>query len=414
MKNNVLIKKIMILSVIVVLSMSTILSPASALTSQNSTSWYWTSDTRIGGVTVGDVDGDGAVETVTVGHYNDGANWYGQLVVWDSATLVPERFRDWRWGQDTSVSGVAVGDVDSDGIAEIITVGTYYDGTRYIAMLVVWDGVTLNPQVYRDWLWGQNTNAIAVAVGDFGSGTSIVTVGAYNNGDNNWIAMMVVWNGNTLVPERYRDWQWGQSTDATSVVVGNFAGDASLEIATLGTYSNGVNSIPMLVVWNGNTLAPVSYRDWLWGQDNVGNSLAAGDVDGDGAVEFVTGGSYYDNSRFNGQLVVWDAATLAAERFMGWQSGQITQVFAVAVGDFGSGTSIVTVGAYNDGTRNNAQLIHWSGATLAMNDAASWYIVSDTISNAVTIADTGAGNHIIVGGEYWDNTRTNAQITVWG
>ena len=60
---------------------------ASALTLDNVRTWYWTNHTFIGSVVRGDVDGDGKVEIVTGGYYNDGARNNAQLCVRDGAAL---------------------------------------------------------------------------------------------------------------------------------------------------------------------------------------------------------------------------------------------------------------------------------------------------------------------------------------
>ncbi len=44
--------------------------------------WYWTSNTGIESVAIGDVNGDGNTEIVTGGYYNDGTRMNSQLCVW--------------------------------------------------------------------------------------------------------------------------------------------------------------------------------------------------------------------------------------------------------------------------------------------------------------------------------------------
>ena len=55
------------------------------------TGWYWTSNTVINSVAIGDVDGDGQTEVVTGGYFNDDARNIAQLIEWNGATLAADR-----------------------------------------------------------------------------------------------------------------------------------------------------------------------------------------------------------------------------------------------------------------------------------------------------------------------------------
>ena len=47
----------------------------------------------INSVALGDVDGDGQVEVVTGGYYNDGVRNVAQLIEWNGLNLSVDRFR---------------------------------------------------------------------------------------------------------------------------------------------------------------------------------------------------------------------------------------------------------------------------------------------------------------------------------
>jgi hypothetical protein len=294
-----------LLLIATLLSVAILSRPALALVSQNSKAWFWVGDTNVASMATGDVDGDGGIEVVTGGYYHDGVRWTAQLVVWNGSTLAAEKIFSWYWIADTQIASVAIGDVDGDGGNEIVTGGAFFDGTR-------------------------------------------------------WNAQLVVWNGSTLAVERIFPWRWISDTQVASVAVG--------------------------------------------------------DVDGDGGVEIVTGGTFFDGTRYNAQLVVWNGSTLAAERVVPWFWVSNTYIANVAVGNFSgsTGLDVITAGRYNDGTRNNAQVIDWNGATMGLNSNAAWFWISDTEANSVAMGDFGAGNRVIAGGSYSDLTRSNAQLTVWG
>lgn len=110
----------------------------SALTIQNVKTWYGTNNTSSNSVARGDVDSDGKTEIVTGGSYNDGTRNVAQLCVWDGATLALENVKVWYWTGNTEIKSVAVKDVDTDGKTEIVTGGYYNDGIRVVAQLCVW------------------------------------------------------------------------------------------------------------------------------------------------------------------------------------------------------------------------------------------------------------------------------------
>ena len=108
------------------------------LSLENAKTWYWTSNTQVWSVAVGNVDGDSSIEIVTGGYHNDGSRSVAQLCVWNGATLALEDVKTWYWSGITVIYSVVIGNVDIDSNIEIVTGGTYYDGTRGVAQLCVW------------------------------------------------------------------------------------------------------------------------------------------------------------------------------------------------------------------------------------------------------------------------------------
>jgi hypothetical protein len=401
---------------IVFLSATIMAMPVSAFVSQNSTSWFWTSDTNISAMATGDVNNDGKTEIVTAGYYNDGLRWNAQLVVWNASNLAVEKVFSWYWTENTQISSIAIGDVNGDGKNEIVTGGEYFDG-YWNAQLIVWNGSNLALESNTGWRWTGDTEISSVAVANItgGLGLDIVTGGAYFDGVR-YNAQLAIWNGSTLALENVKGWVWGTNTIINSVAVGDVLGNGAKSIVTGGQYSDGTNWNAQLCVWNAQTLTLNNVKGWLWTSDTEINSVALANVTGGHTLSVVVGGDYNDNTRINAQLSVWNASTLSLQNIFAGFTTSSTKINSIVVGNYSGGTSldIISAGSFNDLTRSNAQLTDWNGTTLTVISTKSWFTTSDTGANSVAIGNFGAGNRVVVGGSYFDNIRSNAQITIWG
>jgi hypothetical protein len=409
------IKIIALISITIILTVGILSVPTSALLTQNATSWYWTSDTNVSCVAVGDVNGDGRNEIVTAGWYNTGSVWVALLAVWNASNLALINVKSWNWN-DTQISSVAIGDVNGDGQNEIVTGGEYYTGSNWAAQLCVWNGISLANLGVKVWYWYNDTQISSVAVANITgtAGLSIVTGGSFSNGTNIF-AQVCTWNGISLALQGVTTWTWGNYTYVNSVAVADINGTGVKSIVTGGTYFDGTRNIAQVVEWNATNLAYQNVATWYWTSNTEVTTIAVANVTGGSALTIVTGGSYFDGTRYVSQLVKWNGASLAFQAVNTWYWYGDTKINSLTVGNYTGGNSldIVTAGSFVDPFRMNALLAVWNGTTLASFSSAGWYTTAATSANAVVIANGGLGNRIYSAGSFFDTLRSNAQIAQW-
>lgn len=194
MNKGSFLKSAALLSIIVMASALMLVQTVIALSLEGVRSWYWTADTKIFPVAVGDVDGGGETEIVTGGWYYDGARMLAQLAVWNGSNLALEDVTTWYWEGSTYVESVAVGDVDGDDQTEIVTGGFHWNGTRYNAQLAVWNGATLTLEDVNAWYWTAETRIESVAVGDVdGDSVFEIVTGGWYDDTTVWNTQLTVW-----------------------------------------------------------------------------------------------------------------------------------------------------------------------------------------------------------------------------
>jgi len=225
-----------------------------------------------------DLNNDGVTEIVTSGYAYDLKNSSGQLRVWnyDGTGFTLKANEEWRLIEgayahtiaggvqgNTMVHNVKVGDVDSDGVPEIVTVGFTYDGENVNAQLRIWswDGCRLLLEKSREWMTDYLTVAHCVALIDVDgdSRLEILTSGgvgaegsfANTATDPNQAQLRVWrWDGTELTLEHAKDWTINDGVYAFNVGAGDVDGDGVTEIVTVGCMTISNLCDPDLRIWS--------------------------------------------------------------------------------------------------------------------------------------------------------------------
>jgi hypothetical protein len=333
--------------------------------------YSWTGN--IGCVYAGDADGDGKTEIITAGRLTNSTNSVSSLRIWrwNGQDLVLRGSYE-----GISVNAIFVGNVDKDKKPEIVTVARAYNTTQSPAQLSVWqwDGNSFSLKKSAEWSAASDiARGSSVNAGDLDKDgvIEIVTCGYVNN-LKNCSGQVRVWqfDGTDLSMKANAEWRMvdGYSVDnagnvmgntmAHNVKVGDVDDDGFLEIVTGGFTYDGEKVKGQLRIWNwtGEILNLEKSQEWMTSDITEIKSVSLNDVDGDGKIEIVTSGSSagYDSfaqdaaNKAQAQIRVWswDGNTLTLKQSKDWIVGEAVCAWNVGTGDVDNDgvVEIVTVG----------------------------------------------------------------------
>ena len=311
-------------------------------------------------VCAGDVDGDGVVEIISVGYAWDGTTTRGVLGIgtWDGEDATAEKAEQFQVdSMETYAYGVDAGDLDGDDLLEIVIVGEYYDGTNW----------------------------------------------------NSWVRVYR-WTGTTLTLLDTETWTL-VSAWTNDVKIGDLDDDGTPEIVTCGLVYDGTTAQCQLRVWSwGAGLHLEASEEWDPSDWSDCYEVALGELDGEARI--ATASHFVDSGgKLWGKVGVWSyGSDLTLEDSEEWESVDYTRAFGVFIDD----DKIYTAGSSHDGTRDRGQLRVWS-SSLTVEDSEEWYTVSDTAVYSVFVADVNGDGEkeVVTGGYAYDGTRNRAQLRVW-
>ena len=363
-----------------------------------------------------DFDDDGKVEIATAGScWNETGNYTSScLRIW---VLENQELKLKAHSEGVSVSSIFAGDVDKDGKSEVITVGRLRKNSLNTGQLCLWhfkdEGLSLAGKFDLDA--ANVTNANSVFAGDLDNeGIVEIVVGGYSNYLNNSMGQLSLWqwNGKEFLLKASENWQLVPDVCArtiagaiqgntivnnvkaadldgnklSEVISGGFAFDGDVVKAQLGVWR-----------WDGQALTRLESQEWATDYLTEVKSISVNDVDNDGKKEIVTSGITAAEDSFKnsealhdrGQLRVWgfDGTALVLEQSAEWTFDDGACAWNVGNGDVDKDgvLEIITVGCTALGTLCDPDMRIWSIANVS---ATSNFIPYEIVIGAILLAAT--------------------------
>ena len=368
---------------------------------------------------VADADGDGFKELITGGFSYTVTN--GSRVdieaplniwSWNGQTVTREANAKWPGG----ISCVFAADTDGDNVVEIIVGGAIINETGFHSCLRIWqwrNGELSQKACYE----GISVGSIFVSDVDSDGTAEIITVGRSPNSTMG-TSLLCLWHfkDNTLSLIDHLELDVANVTYANSVFACDLDNNGNVEIITAG-YSDNLNSSKgqlCIWQWNGQDFSLKCNENWqiiaqgyaltIAGAvqgNTIVNNVKAGDVDGDGVKEIVTGGFAYDGENVKAQLKIWNwtGNALSQEESEEWATDYLTEVKCIAIDDVdGDGkldiihSGIVAAkGSFANVTANpdrgQLRISSWNGKTLTLTQSVDW-----VVNNGVCAWNVAAGD----------------------
>ena len=299
-----------------------------------------------------------------------------------------------------------LGDVDNDGVEELITGGFMYlmeNGSRisFEAPLRIWswDGNNLTCEMSHDWIG--SIRAIYASDLDNDGFLEIITGGRIVE-NSEVLNSIRIWSydGNNIVAKGSFN-----GISASSIFVYDTDRNGDMEVLVAGRSSGDNISFAQLSIFDykENGLSLLDNVEWCGSVEAYAYSVFADDLDNDGNVEIITGGYDYDLTNSCGQLRIWNwnGMDLSLESSEEWRL--VENVYGVTISGLPMGNTVinnvkvgdldhdgqkevVSGGWAYDGEFFNAQLRiwNWNGTGFGLETSHEW--VSEDITEIKSIS----------------------------
>ncbi|MFN2370803.1 MAG: FG-GAP-like repeat-containing protein [Candidatus Krumholzibacteriia bacterium] len=346
------------------------------------------------------------------------------------------------------------GDVDGNGFSDVLGGAPKFDGASTdIGLVSCWHGEPQGLRRVPGWVTESNQHgalygASVAAAGDVnGDGIDDLLVGApyFDNGQVDEGALFL-YLGAHLGPGAVPLW-WAESNQANALFgwsvasAGDVNGDGLADILVgAPRYARDAGSDGAVFLWHsalgGGPYGDPANATWQYHAGQTGSDLgasvaSAGDVNGDGFADIIVGAPNYDRGTTDeGAALVFHGSAAGLPGDPDWlrDTGRADTEFGYSVasaGDFnGDGYSDVIVGAPHydhPSDREGLVFVYVGSANGLQTDAPWWYAQSDQAGAQLGFSAATAGDlngdgcaDIVVGAPYYDGLFTDeGLVLVW-
>ena len=398
--------------------------------------------------TAGDVNGDGYSDVIIGSElYDNGLTDNGRAMLFLGSASGLHATPDWIGEDNQAESGYGfsantAGDVNGDGYDDVLVgAGNYDNGHHDEGRVYLYLGSAAGLGASPAWYAESNSDTafLGYSVGTAGDvngdGYGDIIVGAlrYWNGQFHE-GRAYVWLGGPTGPAATPHWitESNQANAEYGVSVGtagdvNGDGYADVIVGAL-QYSNGHTNEGRVYVYHGSSSGLTTTPSWI-AESNQTNAFlgfwvgTAGDVNGDGYSDVVSGADLFDNGQSNeGRAFCWMGGPTGLSASPAWmvegnQAGALMGKPIESAGDVnGDGFSDVIVSARNfdNGQTDEGQVYIYLGSPFGLETSPAWSAEGNqamgTFGSQVSTAGDVNGDgfsDILVGARTFDNGQTD-------
>ncbi len=390
---------------------------------------HWARGTAItlSAIYTADLNDDGLIEIVSIGTTEESGIYHAELRVanWDGSTYTLRAIERWMIdGAATNGREVYCGDLNGDGTSEILTAAI---SDQLELKLWRFDAGSGSLTVEAEGTW-ETSDLRSMAVGDIDEdGLIEIVTGERRSVPNRFQIRIVQFDGSDFVDEHIENWQVdGAGGSVHGLAVGDVDADGETEIVTAVTANNQIQV--RIGYWNGSDMNLETSDQWYTLDRSNAMQVSLGNLDDDSFLEIAVAGTARNVSDFSHPLFgcisvwQWDQTELRIEAHNTWQStsGNV-EFFGCYVTDINSDDldEIIVAGPlHEDPAMNILRIYNLDGLILNTMFSEEWLTeeMQNCFTYTVHAANVDRDRHIeiITGGRAVNSSgENNHEMTIW-